>query len=205
MENVYVDLNLQQEHDHPDNRGWMNLFRQWSWSGMFKVTYAVCCSMYGARFQTFCERELRLKPGEVRVTECTDAEREHELNFLENKIVQAVSDAGVVYDRDRIRLFQTIVWSPDVIDREADAQRRFVYTFGFALTAGLSIVYFRIQDHLRKMGHAREALSELLRMDPSIVESRTGASDVEALRRLEIPKHEAFDRLFRSVRQQRAA
>ncbi|HYH40665.1 MAG TPA: patatin-like phospholipase family protein [Burkholderiales bacterium] len=203
MENVYVDLNLQQEHEHPDNRGWMNLFRQWSWSGMFKVTYAVCCSMYGARFQTFCERELKLKPGEVRVTECTDGAREQSLNFLENKIIQALSDAEIAYDRDRIRLFQTVVWSPDVIDRDADPDRRFVYTFGFALTAGSEIVYFRIQDHLRKMGHAREALSELLRIDPALVEARTRAVDIDALKRLEAPKHEAFDRLFRSVRQQR--
>jgi len=203
MENVYVDLNLQQEHDHPDNRGWMNLFRQWSWSGMFKVTYAVCCSMYGARFQTFCERELKLKPGEVAITECTDAQRGQALNFLENKIIQAFSDAELAYDRDRIRLFQTVVWSPDVIDRSADAERRFAYTFGFALTAGPEIVYFRVQDHLRKMGHARLALTELLRVDPSLVASRTVVADVEAVRRLEMPKHEAFDRLFRSVLQQR--
>ena len=26
MENVYIDLNLQDDYDHPDNRGWMNLW-----------------------------------------------------------------------------------------------------------------------------------------------------------------------------------
>ena len=56
MQNVYLDLNLEQDHDHPDNRGWMNLFKHWSWATMLRATYAICCSTYGARFQTFCER-----------------------------------------------------------------------------------------------------------------------------------------------------
>jgi hypothetical protein len=38
MESVYLDLKLDQEHDHPDNRGWMNLFKHCSWSGMFRAT-----------------------------------------------------------------------------------------------------------------------------------------------------------------------
>jgi hypothetical protein len=65
MENTYVDLRLEDEYDHPDNRGWMNYFRHWSWAPMFRVTWAVTASTYGARFQSFCERHLELKLGGV--------------------------------------------------------------------------------------------------------------------------------------------
>jgi hypothetical protein len=66
FEDVYVDLNLEDEYDHPDNRGWMNLFKHWSWSAMLRVTWTISASTYGARFQTFCERHLGLKIGEVK-------------------------------------------------------------------------------------------------------------------------------------------
>jgi len=33
METVYRDLDLEEEHDHPDNRSWMNLFRHWPGRG----------------------------------------------------------------------------------------------------------------------------------------------------------------------------
>ena len=62
MESVYIDLDLEDDFDHPDNRGWVNLFKHWSWSTMFRATYAVCCATYGARFQTFCRSRLQLTP-----------------------------------------------------------------------------------------------------------------------------------------------
>ena len=65
MENVYLDLKLEQEYDHPDTRGWMNLFKHWSWSGMFRVTWAISAGTYGLRFQSFCQRRLGLTLGEV--------------------------------------------------------------------------------------------------------------------------------------------
>lgn len=60
MENVYLDLNLEEQLDHPDNRGWKNLFMHWAWSGMFRVTWAISACTYGAKFQRFCERRLKL-------------------------------------------------------------------------------------------------------------------------------------------------
>jgi hypothetical protein len=67
FEDAYVDLNLEDEYDHPDNRGWMNLFKHWSWAAMLRVTWTICASNYGARFQTFCERHLGLKIGDTSV------------------------------------------------------------------------------------------------------------------------------------------
>lgn len=58
MEDVYLDLNLEKEHLHPDNRGWMNYFKYWSQSHMFQVTYKICYETYGVRFGTFYKRIL---------------------------------------------------------------------------------------------------------------------------------------------------
>jgi hypothetical protein len=79
MENTYVDLRLEDEYDHPDNRGWMNYFRHWSWAPMFRVTWAVTASTYGARFQSFCERHLELKLGGVELERLGNARPQAEL------------------------------------------------------------------------------------------------------------------------------
>ena len=65
MENVYLDLDLGSEADHPDNRGWMNLFRHWASTPTFRRTWAVSAATYGARFQTFCRRQLHLEMGRL--------------------------------------------------------------------------------------------------------------------------------------------
>jgi hypothetical protein len=67
MEDVYHDLHLEQEYSHPDNRGWINLFKHWSWSRMFRVTWTVSAANSGARFQSFCDRVLNLRVGEIKV------------------------------------------------------------------------------------------------------------------------------------------
>ena len=65
FEDAYVDLHLEDEFDHPDNRGWMNLFKHWSWAPIVRVTWTICAGNYGARFQSFCERHLGLRIGET--------------------------------------------------------------------------------------------------------------------------------------------
>jgi hypothetical protein len=69
MEDVYNDLNLDQagEFQNPDHRGWTNLFRSWAGSRMFRFTWAVTASTYGARFQTFCENGLGLELGKIEI------------------------------------------------------------------------------------------------------------------------------------------
>lgn len=63
MEDVYLDLKLELDYLHPDNSGWMNLFRHWSQSDTFRLAWAVSASTYGLRFQDFCRRRLRLSLG----------------------------------------------------------------------------------------------------------------------------------------------
>ena len=179
MQSVYLDLNLEEDHDHPDNRGWMNLFKHWSWATMLRATYAICCSTFGARFQTFCKRHLGLEPGEVRIVTrpdgprseqvldakvldkiLTEAEPRGELNFWELKLIR--ERAG---NFDQIHLLRLKVDDPSRIAANRDAAPALEFTFGFALTRGDQFVYFRVQDHLRRMGLARDALLKLCRMD----------------------------------------
>ena len=232
MENVYVDLELEIEHDHPDNRGWMNLFRHWAWSGMFRATWAVCGSTYGIRFQNFCEYRLNLGRGEVKAVEpvavrgkfdaLRKAQEDHVLNFHEVKIVEdlfrtnkpTASDGRLEVVPLRLR-----VESPAADNRgDDDAKRNAIeFTFGFALihkvgSARGEIVYFRVQDHLRRMGLARRGMKVLLRGEENTSFDKTATShDAASLRRrvpefdddsIEIPvdrDRQRFDRLYRAV------
>ncbi len=169
MQSVYLDLNLEEEHDHPDNRGWMNLFKHWSWATMLRATYAICCSTFGARFQTFCERRLELAPGEPRVVSRSvrgpvgeildEAHRRGELNFWEVKVIRECESTGVPFDE--IHLLRLRVEDPSRAAADPDAEAALEFTFGFALTDQREFVYFRVQDHLRRMGLARDALLKL--------------------------------------------
>jgi hypothetical protein len=63
MEDVFLDFALDEFYDHIDNRGWMNLFQHWAWSGMLCATWAITGSTFDPRFQRFCWTRLDLRPG----------------------------------------------------------------------------------------------------------------------------------------------
>ncbi len=206
MELVYLDLHLESENDHPDNRGWMNLFHHWTWSGMFRVTWAVTASTYGARFQTFAERRLGLGPGYLVAEEIPlasdgaldDLATDPRLNFLELSLVRQLTEKnpGRV---DRLFVLRLVVRDPTSVGQGDGGELRF--TFGFAAAHGDALVFFRVQDHLRKMGLGRDGLDVLIR--------RQGLREVEELRPDQLPEWslgksgehdvERFRRLFRSV------
>ena len=60
MENVYLDLSLEEQFDHPDNQGWMELFQAWSQSPTFQQAWKLTRNTYGARFQDFGMQRLGL-------------------------------------------------------------------------------------------------------------------------------------------------
>jgi hypothetical protein len=214
MENVYIDLELEQTHDHPDFRGWMNLFRHWSWSGMLRVTWAVVASTMGARFQTFCQRELGLelveRPGQeerrVKLTVSATAglaelarERsvgELGLNFREAQLLgelAAANGAGAAW-----RCFSVGIEHCD----PAGTGRCIRLPVGFGVLREKRLVYLRIQDHLRNAGMARTAIRALQRdglaqqaaaADYSTLSEAMGAADLQR-----------FRALFRSVLRERS-
>ncbi len=186
MQNVYLDLNLEEDYDHPDNRGWINLFKHWSWATMVRATYAICCSTYGARFQRFCERRLDLSPGRVSLdrrpvsgsleTVLQEALRLGELNFWEVKLIRDRRSGGVPFDE--LHLLRLRVEDPAQAAADPNAPPALLFTFGFALTHQREFIYFRVQDHLRRMGLARDALLALCQAGYTTVSSNLAAEDV---------------------------
>ncbi|MBE9560619.1 MAG: hypothetical protein IMF15_07500, partial [Proteobacteria bacterium] len=69
MQQIYYDRHLDLEYAAPRNRGWMNLFRRWSWSQMLRFTWTMTAGTYGARFQSFCEYRLGLDSGDLEFKE----------------------------------------------------------------------------------------------------------------------------------------
>jgi len=169
MENVYHDLNLEKEFENPDNRGWMNLFHHFSWSGMFRVAWAISASTYGARFQNFCKRRLKLDVGKVQIGEPRTIAQDPATS---NQAIEKLQKDLVInfYETDLLRkLFKNskdsdeLVIYPLQLKVAVPARDDFIlFNFGFALTAQQKLQYYRVQDHLRKMGLGRQALHLLI-------------------------------------------
>lgn len=207
MENVYLDLALESEHGHPDNRGWMNLFKHWTWSGMVRATWAITAGTFGARFQNFCRRRLGFEPGRLLVEEhrlrsgeadalLTKLRSDHRLNFLEESLVRDLLEKNRG-DRAPDRLFVLRMTVREPIAPVGEKAEEIRFTFGFAVARGEDLVFIRVQDHLRKMGLGRKALAELVREHgitavdtphhdrmPDYVRSRPSEARVDTLKEL---------------------
>jgi hypothetical protein len=204
MENLYHDLDLEQEHDHPNNRGWMNLFRHWSWAGMFRVTWAISASTYGARFQSFCERRLDLGLGDVTLGVEVPVRNIEDLplNFVEKEHVQAVI-AGLRLQGDCVQLM-VVPLSLDVMD--PSMQRREIgFPIAFALIVQYGggrklLVYYRVRDHLRVMGLGRKGLA-ILREKGAVSALAELDRDIQARIAKEIPEadYRTLRRMWMSV------
>jgi hypothetical protein len=186
MENVYVDLQLDSDYNHPDNRGWINLFRHWATSCMFRITWAMTASTYGGRFQTFVRRRLNLSEGTVTAVPLNDPVRDK--RPLDIATVEAAQERKILnaLEADVLRHFLTHnlpTSQPDTVgdflnNRDARTRRIFslqlvvddllggeetiAFPFGFALVADNKLEYLRVRDHLRKMGLGRAAIRVLV-------------------------------------------
>ena len=191
MEDVYRDLCLEDNFDHPDNRGWMNLFRHWTGAAMLQAAWTVTASTFEARFQRFCEWRLGLSVGEVvyvdhpwEVGARTGAEldtalaaldRIKALNPFERELLRDFARAHADGLSGTIHLFvlQTRVQSTvpkttvDASLPPASERLGLRFGFGFALAREVDgvfeMLYFRVQDHLRMMGLGRKALRLLVK------------------------------------------
>jgi hypothetical protein len=163
MEDVYLDLNLETEHAHPDNSGWMNLFDHWSWSAMFRAAWMISASCYGARFRSFCEDRLHLDLSLIGRIEIgrADSIADERLTYREQDLLKdQVSSKDQVFDwrTDRLFRLEIVIKRPDPPNADM-----------IELTVGVAVVspddrlvYFRIQEHLRNMGLARRMLDAMV-------------------------------------------
>lgn len=62
IENVYVDLELEQNWNHPHVEGWMRVFIRWARQPSFRRTWKIAESTYGARFRNFYNDRLCGRP-----------------------------------------------------------------------------------------------------------------------------------------------
>lgn len=182
MEDVYLDLDLEAFSDHPDNRGWINLFRHWSWSPMFQASWTISACTFGIRFQRFCRQKLNLELGNV-ITKSIDFS-EIDVSTLNAFELLQVKKIYQVYQQQKVDLelysMDLRVASP----LTSSDQEQFllpVFNFGYAMTIShlksKSILMFRVQDHLRKLGLGNAALFHLV----SVMEEQSRTDRMESL------------------------
>ncbi len=173
MENVYLDLNLENHYKHPDNRGWMNLFIHWSWSSMFRITWAISACTFGAKFQKFCEKHLNLSLGTITVEKYV---ADPEGTSKEDTVLQMAKDHLNPYEFTVVSYYldchdivpQQLYTLSLKIDNPVIVNQYIEFIFGFSLVympdkeRGAQLCYFRIQDHLRRMGLGRQAMEKLV-------------------------------------------
>jgi len=224
MENVYLALNLEEQFNHPDNRGWMNLYKRWSWSGMFRLTWAICAGTYGVRFQGFCERRLGMQMGTVNVREAAVdwngrleetvadiAARKEDIRVNETEI-QLLRDLVARYKNNLATGDRLIVFGFSLLVQKPysgagtlpDAD--FPFGFGLIWETGKGartrrVVYFRIRDHIRKLGLGRKALAQLLEGDAYGISEELALSELPRGQDNLDPAaaQRYFERMFRSV------
>lgn len=186
MEDVYIEFRLDDHYGHIDNRGWMNLFQHWAWSGMLSATWAVTAATYDPRFQRFCAERLDLGTGRVVVPADTfvvlpsgamwkvdEATRTRTvaaleavgLNFWEVQLV-----AHYISDWEGTRAVVPVLL-PIRVRIESPRRQdggRFEFTAGYMILdcvlgqQPVRLFHMRVQNHLRKMGVATAALRSLL-------------------------------------------
>ena len=206
MQNVYLDLNLDEEWQHPDNRGWMNLFKHFSWAGMLRATYAIVHSNVGARFQRFCAASLELPEGEIAIPTpgmkrggatgpaleawLEQRTQDKSINFVEVGLIAEFEKAtptgappGPRFDT----LLPITLTVRGMRRKQGDAMSTtsaLSFPVGTVLAMGKTIVFFRIQDHLRNMGLGREALKALFRMGLEDLDIDEDSPDAKRIRDL---------------------
>ncbi len=61
MENAWLTMDLQENHAHPLNAGWMNLLQRWTKSTLFRRHWYILRHEFSRNFVTFCEQQLAVK------------------------------------------------------------------------------------------------------------------------------------------------
>jgi hypothetical protein len=191
MEVVYHDLALEHAWDHPDNRGWLNAFRHWSWAPMFRIAWVVGAPMLGARFVAFCQQRLALPRLD------NEAEDHRRVLRLERHAPAAGEDWRAMCDRLRARgainhvehsillsdplcahavrpghvYLLRLKWAAVLGEAGGSADT----TLGVAALAEDTLRLLRIQDHVRRLGLASEFMRLLInRQAISAVDIRGG-------------------------------
>lgn len=150
MENVYLDLDLDDDQEHPDNRGWLRLFERWAQVPMVIATWAVTADSYGSRFQSFCERRLQLPLSQVAIGPPLEIERLGRIR------------RDVLAKRETIAKDETISWHELVAEAPGlSFPIGKVVLWSSETTKASLLLYYEIDYHLRGTGLAERGLRAL--------------------------------------------
>jgi hypothetical protein len=170
MESVYLERALEEHFDHPDNRGWMNLFRRFCASGMLRVVWAVQNGASGARFQSFCERHLGLGDvnfavlAEITVAEGLRAAKGPQPLGSDLRTLDALTRAGEISESDLFVRIE-LAMKPARVRRGAQPSFGFPVAFAVLRSKGIDrygLRYFKVADHLQRTGFGFRATLALV-------------------------------------------
>jgi len=188
MQTVFHDRRLDTEYAAPSNRGWMNLFRRWALSRMFRFTWAATAGTYSARLQSFCEFHLSLDSGEAHVDEnhtkdLTAAQTEqwvededdtglhrYERCIIDEFIRAYVRDEAVkALEADAIFTVYPLRLEIDSVFETTDGKPTLLNAGFFVVgpsprssaASGRAVLFFRIRSSMRNMDLARRAFIEI--------------------------------------------
>jgi hypothetical protein len=165
---------------------------------MFRVTWALSAATYGMRFQSFCKRQLGIELGDVEVRDIEKTGSLGALNFLEENLVSELHAQHRELRRGALQIDRIEI----VVSNPQESSKSIRLPVGLAITVadptGKELVFFRIQDHLRRMGLARVALRQLIRQR-GVTHARPLRLDKPAMETVGKAEQQRFERLFRSV------
>ncbi len=214
MQRVYFERELDITYDAPSSRGWMNLFRRWSFSRMLRYTWSVTAGTYCARFQTFCEHHLRLDVGclkwgapiqiQYQEKESIDFSQTG-IDFYENLLIkeflyQHANNNRQIGKYTQFKVYPLVLETENPLIEEFD--KRALINAGFAICgAGEKtaqenddILYFRIRPTMRNMGLLSQAL-DFISLEDEINPMRFSFPDQEyEIENIGLKKRDAWRR-----------
>ncbi|MBS0346529.1 MAG: hypothetical protein JSR69_08710 [Proteobacteria bacterium] len=162
MEDVFLDLHLMEDSEHPDVQGWINLFRQWSGSPKLRIAWSLFGCTYGQRFRDFCNETVGLPSARPCIV---SPHAKAGLNGLGAMAPAWLTGSGERYFLRDINNYAVALgaWSYEllefevIIDHGAREQR---YPLGYCVIASADnqsplIVDFSLRPHLRGLGLVR--------------------------------------------------
>jgi hypothetical protein len=203
MEAVYLDLDLERNFNHPDNRGWMNLFRQWTWVPMFRVVWALTSQSLGSRFVHFCEEALGAPrvSGALRMRWSRNVQDPtalakglhdaRKISAIENEILTSRYVTSACAKSARMDVGRLIIKWDLIFDCPDKIQRLRLKNLDLGLVVAVSarsgadvmngtvplrkIIVGRVQDHVRRMGFGAEMIYLALKGERSSIDDASVA------------------------------